>query len=131
VDGNVGFAPSQTRYVRYALFLTLNRPRPKNQLTLVLEHAMSSDGDEFGRIASAEKQLCDQAGPLLAEIVRGVEERYGIRIAELRVTMGASEPGNGWSGANCVIVRQGNESVDLASGRSHWGAKVHQALAKR
>ena len=31
---------------------------------------MSRDGDEFGRIASAEKQLCDQAGPLLAEIVQ-------------------------------------------------------------
>ena len=28
---------------------------------------MSRDGDEFGRIASAEKQLCDQAGPLLAD----------------------------------------------------------------
>jgi hypothetical protein len=91
---------------------------------------MSSNGDEFGRIASAEKQLCDQAGPLLAEIVRGVEERYGIRIAELRVTMEPSEPGNGWSGANCVIVREGDDSVDLASRPSHWGAKIHQALAK-
>jgi hypothetical protein len=92
---------------------------------------MSSNGDEFGRIASAEKQLRDQAGPLLAEIVRGVKERYGIRIAELRVTMQPSEAGNGWSGANCVIVREGDDSVDLASGPSHWGAKVHQALAKR
>ena len=41
---------------------------------------MSTDGDEFGRISSAEKQLCDQAGPLIAEIVHGVEERYGIKI---------------------------------------------------
>jgi hypothetical protein len=68
---------------------------------------MSSDGDDFGRIASAEKQLCDQAGPLLAEIIQGVEERYGIRIAELRVTMEPSQSANGWSGANCVIVREG------------------------
>ena len=65
---------------------------------------MSSDGDEVGRIASAEKQLCEQAGPLLAEIIRGVEERFGVRIAELRVTMDPSNPANGWSGANCVIV---------------------------
>ncbi len=83
---------------------------------------MSRDGDEFGRIASAEKQLCDQAGPLLAEIVQGVEERYGIRIAELRITMEPSKPGNGWSGANCVIVREdeslpGNGSKQLALGR--------------
>jgi hypothetical protein len=91
---------------------------------------MSSDGDEFGRIASAEKQLCDQAGPLLAEIIRGVEERYGISIAELRVTMEPSEPGNGWSGANCVIVREGETSTDLGIKPAHWGAKVHEALAK-
>jgi hypothetical protein len=98
--------------------------------TLILGHEMSSDGDEFGRIASAEKQLCDQAGPLLAEIVHGVEERYGVKIAELRVTMEPSGPGDGWSGANCVIVREGDNSVDLASRPLHWGARVHQALAK-
>jgi hypothetical protein len=57
---------------------------------------MSSDGDEFSRIASTEKQLCDQAGPLLAEIIRRAEDRYGVRIAELRVAMGPSEPANGW-----------------------------------
>jgi len=92
---------------------------------------MSTEGDEFGRISSAEKQLCDQAGPLIAEIVHGVEERYGIRIAELRVTMERSEPGHGWSGANCVIVREGDDAVDMARGSVHWGTKVHQALAKR
>jgi len=92
---------------------------------------MSSDGDEIGRIASAEKQLCDQAGPLLAEIIRGVEERYGISIAELRVTMEPSEPPNGWSRANCVIVREGETSTDLGIKPVHWGVKVHEALAKR
>ena len=34
----------------------------------------------------------------------------GIRIAEVRVTMETSKPGNGWSGANCVIVREGDDS---------------------
>jgi hypothetical protein len=78
---------------------------------------MSSDGDEIGRIASAEKQLCDQAGPLLAEIIRGVEERYGISIAELRVTMEPSEPGNGWSGARllrlCCVRRSGHAAPGM------------------
>ena len=92
---------------------------------------MSSDGDEFGRMASAEKQLCDQAGPLLAEIIRGVEERYGIRIAEVRVTMQPSEPGDGWSGANCVIVREDENPAALGIKPAHWGAKVHEPLAKR
>jgi hypothetical protein len=100
-------------------------------VTLVQEHEMSSDGEDFGRIASAEKQLCDQAGPLLAEIIRGVEERYGVRIAEVRVTMEPSERGNGWSGANCVIVREGESSSNLGSKPPHWGARVHEALAKR
>jgi hypothetical protein len=96
-----------------------------------LEHQMSRDGDEFGRIASAEKQLCDQAGPLLAEIVQGVEERYGIKIAELRVTMEPSKPGNGWSGANCVIVREDESLPGNGAKQPHWGTKVHEALAKR
>ena len=65
---------------------------------------MSTDGEQFGRIASAEKQLCDQAGPLLAEIIRGVEDRYGVKIAEVRVTVD-SIPGDRWSGANCAWPR--------------------------
>ena len=92
---------------------------------------MSSDGDEVGRIASAEKQLCEQAGPLLAEIIRGVEERFGVRIAELRVTMDPSNAANGWSGANCVIVREDESLPGNGSKLPHWGAKVHEALAKK
>jgi hypothetical protein len=92
---------------------------------------MSSDGDEVGRIASAEKQLCEQAGPLLAEIIHGVEERFGVRIAELRVTIDRSNPASGWPGANCVIVREDESLADNGSRPLHWGAKVHEALAKR
>jgi hypothetical protein len=92
---------------------------------------MSNDGEQFSRIASAEKQLCDQAGPLLAEIIRAVEDRYGVKIAELRVTMDQSGGLYGWSGANCVIVREDEGVSDLRSTPAHWGTKVHQALSKR
>jgi hypothetical protein len=91
---------------------------------------MSNDGEQFGRIASAEKQLCDQAGPLLAEIIRGVEDRYGVKIAELRVTIDQPNPANGWSGANCVIVREDDFSAGPRT-PAHWGTRVHQALTKR
>ena len=91
---------------------------------------MSTDGDQFSRIASAEKQLCDQAGPLLAEIIRGVQDRYGVKIAEVRVTMD-SMPGDGWSGANCVIVREEDSSSAFRGTPAHWGTRVHQALFKR
>jgi hypothetical protein len=91
---------------------------------------MSTDGDEFSRIASAEKQLCEQAGPLLAEIIRGVEDRYGVKIAEVRVTMD-SVPGDGWSGANCVLVREEEGPSTFRGTSVHWGRRVHQALSKR
>jgi len=92
---------------------------------------MTSDGEQFSRISSAEKQLCEQAGPLLAEIIRGVQDRYGVRIAELRVTMDQPNPTDGWAGANCVIVREDEAFSDLGNGPAHWGAKVHQALFNR
>lgn len=90
---------------------------------------MSTDSDQFGRMASAEKQLCDQAGPLLAEIIRGVEDRYGVKIAEVRVTLDAND-GNSWSGANCVIVREEERLSAIHGTPPHWGTKVHQALSK-
>jgi hypothetical protein len=92
---------------------------------------MSIDGERFSRIASAEKQLCDQAGPLLAEIIRAVEDRYGVKIAELRVTLDQSGAAHGWSGANCVIVREDERVPDVRDTPAHWGTKVHQALSKR
>jgi hypothetical protein len=96
---------------------------------------MTSDGEQFSRIASAEKQLCEQAGPLLAEIIRGVEDRYGVKIAELRVTMDRPDPANGWSAANCVIVREDKRFSGASSKPTHWGAMgasgAGQAVAVR
>jgi hypothetical protein len=45
--------------------------------------------------------------------------------------MEPSQPGNGWSGANCVIVREGESSTDLGIKPAHWGVKAHEALARR
>jgi hypothetical protein len=90
---------------------------------------VSHDGEQFGRIASAEKQLCEQAGPLLAEIIRGVQDRFGVKIAEVRVTMDQPNPADGWSGANCVIVRESEALPATESVPPHWGATVHQALS--
>ena len=114
------------------MFLTSNELRRKNgPWNSLAGSQVTSDGEQFSRIASAEKQLCEQAGPLLAEIIRGVQDRYGVKIAELRVTMDQPNPADGWAGANCVIVREDEALSDLGSGPAHWGAKVHQALSNR
>ena len=66
---------------------------------------MSTLNDRFVPYAHAEKELSDKAGPLLTAIIKEVEQRNGIRISEIRVTLekaGARQP---WPGANCVIVR--------------------------
>jgi hypothetical protein len=61
--------------------------------------------ENFSPYAQAEKELCDKAGPLLSEIVKEVEQRNGVKIREIRVTVENPAPSNLWSGANCVIVR--------------------------
>ena len=67
---------------------------------------MSTDGEAFLRYAKAEKELCEKAGAVLTQIIAEIEDRYGIRIAELRVTMDPCRSANGWSAANCVMVRE-------------------------
>ena len=66
---------------------------------------MSDLGDEFARYSKAERELCDEAGPLLAAIIRGIEARAGLCITEIRVTLGQPSSLNGSIGANCTIVR--------------------------
>jgi hypothetical protein len=76
---------------------------------------MSSSGQDFERYANAERQLCDEAAPLLAAIIRGIESRVGIRIAEVRVTL----DGDGSPVANCTIVRAHDTASNTAtSGRA-------------
>lgn len=70
------------------------------------EEGMSTAGEAFLRYANAEKELCEKAGAVLIHIITEIEDRYGIKIAELRVTMDPRRSANGWSAANCVMVRE-------------------------
>jgi hypothetical protein len=73
---------------------------------------MRTAGEDFLRYAKAERELCEMAGAVLTNIIKEIEIRHGIRIAELRVTMDRAHSLNGWPAANCVMVRE--EEVDAA-----------------
>jgi hypothetical protein len=63
-----------------------------------------SDSEEFARYAKAERQLCEQAGPLLVAIIRGIERRAGLRITEVRLTFDHANLSSDSIAANCTIV---------------------------
>jgi hypothetical protein len=65
---------------------------------------ISISNDDFGRYADAERQLCDQAGPLLAAIFRDIESRAGVFITEVRVTLDRASNDGQEVSANCTIV---------------------------
>jgi hypothetical protein len=67
---------------------------------------MSTDSDAILRYAQADKELDERSRALLTQIVKEIEEHYGIKIAEFRVTVDPSHRGNGWPSVNCVIVRE-------------------------
>jgi hypothetical protein len=71
----------------------------------------------FLNYAKAEKELCDQAGRLLTRIISEIQDRHGVSIAELRVTMDWAHSANGWPAANCVMVRE-HERDDAGLTRS-------------
>ena len=66
---------------------------------------MSTVSENFVPYAHAERELCDIVGPLLADVIKEIEQRNGIKIRELRVTIEPPTPNALWTGANCVIVR--------------------------
>jgi len=66
---------------------------------------MSNLSEEISRYAQAERQLGDEAGPLIAAIIRSIEARAGLCITELRVTVDWASCINGSIPANCTIVR--------------------------
>jgi hypothetical protein len=76
-----------------------------NQPTLDRTASMSSVSENFAPYAHAERELCDIVGPLIADVVKEVEQRNGIKIRELRVTIDPPASNALWTGANCVIVR--------------------------
>jgi hypothetical protein len=67
---------------------------------------MCLDAEIFLNYAKAEKELCDEAGAVLTRIISEIQDRHGVRIAELRVTMDWAHSANGWPAANCVMVRE-------------------------
>ena len=67
---------------------------------------MSTDGDAILRYAQADRELDEKARPVLTQIIKEIEDHYGIKIAEFRVTIDPSHSGNGWPSVNCVIVRE-------------------------
>jgi len=66
---------------------------------------MSIDSEAFTRYAKAERELCEKAGTMLSRILEEIQDNHGIVIAEIRITMDRAGP-NGWSRANCVLVRE-------------------------
>ena len=74
---------------------------------------MSNLEQAIARYAGAERQLCDEAAPLLGAIIRDVEARCGLRISELRVTVDWANSVDGEIIANCTIV-QAQEHDHLA-----------------
>jgi|GEM_PF-1814976 hypothetical protein len=67
---------------------------------------MCLDGEIFLKYARAERELCDEAGAVLARIISEIQNRHGVSIAEVRVTMDWAHAVNGWPAANCVMVRE-------------------------
>ena len=66
---------------------------------------MSNSSEEFARHARAERQLCDEAAPALAEVIRDIAIHSGLCIAEIRVTVDWVDRSNGAVAATCTIVR--------------------------
>ena len=66
---------------------------------------MSTVSENSVPYVHAERELCDMVGPLLADVVKEVGQRNGIKIRDIRVTIEAPTAQTMWSGVNCVIVR--------------------------
>ncbi len=66
---------------------------------------MTKNLDEFARYSLAEKQLCDEAGPLLSQLISKIERDHDVTINEVRVTIERAKPEAPWGNATCTIVR--------------------------
>jgi hypothetical protein len=99
-----------TDYVRHRTVVTTNA-RTVGILALSCapiffgRRSMSADSDTFARYATAERELCESVGATLAQAIQEIEDKFGIQVAELRVTMDRAGP-LGASRANCVLVRE-------------------------
>jgi hypothetical protein len=85
---------------------------------------MSNLEEDIARYSSAERQLCDEAGPLLGAIIREVETRCGLRISELRVTIDWANTVDGEISANCTIVHAQEPDLSVHSKTSDGAAAL-------
>jgi hypothetical protein len=69
------------------------------------EKEMTNKTDEFARYSLAEKQLCDEAGPLLSQLIQKIERDHDVTINEFRVTIERAKPDAAWGDVTCTIVR--------------------------
>ncbi|SRR6266478_1168063 len=65
----------------------------------------SSAAYQLACVASAEKHLSEHAGPLVAGIIQEIQNRYHIKIGEVRITVNPSEINRSWGGVTCVITQ--------------------------
>ncbi len=87
---------------------------------------MSPSADHVTTFANAEKHLCEQAGPLVARIIQEIENRYHIKIGEVRMTMNPSAINRSSGGINCVITQ-----ADVAPGANRRvGADIADDVRK-
>jgi hypothetical protein len=66
---------------------------------------MTKNTDEFARYSLAERQLCDEAGPLLSQLISKVERDHDVTINEVRVTIERATQEGPWGDVTCTIVR--------------------------
>lgn len=82
---------------------------------------MSNASDEFARYAKAERTLCDEAAPLLATIIRTIEDQVGLRLTEIRVTVDWAKRSEGSISANCTVVH----AYDASTSDGHRALRSH------
>jgi len=75
---------------------------------------MSRPGEAFSRYAVAERELCEQAGAVLAAVIEGIQIRLGVHITEAHVTV--DRDSNGSLKATCTIAGAHSNGVGPAKG---------------
>ena len=80
---------------------------------------MSTTADQLSCVAKAEKYLSEHAGPLVARIIKEIDNLYSVNIAEIRMRVNPSEIEGGWGGINCVIAELNVMKPGRVDGATH------------
>ena len=78
---------------------------------------MTHEVKDFANYAKAERQLCDAAAPLLADIIGAIKSDTSVVITEVRVTFVHTNSSSKGISTNCTIVQAHlpTRQVDLES----------------